>query len=123
MTIPGQVTTAHDKLLSNAGRMGDLLWNYNWKDVKVYSINEECRNIIVSISEQLITWVDQRFADKTPVIKDLLTEYLTGNIILEYDRTKRATLDRYIGKTQSKLGEDPATEITMQRTAKRNRQL
>jgi uncharacterized protein involved in exopolysaccharide biosynthesis len=115
LVLPSNINTLRDRLIGNVSQLSDLLANYNWRDVKVVSINEESRSLINEITNQIRTWVEQRFTDKSPDVREVVVEYLSGNIIMDFNRTKRASLDTYIGKTRTKLGEDPGTEITLQR--------
>ena len=115
LALPANIESDDKKLLANVSKLTDLLSNYHWKDVKVLNVNEESRLLIEKISVDIKTWVDQKFADNTPELRDILTQYLTGNIIMDFNRAKRASLDRYIGRTRTRLGEDPATEITIER--------
>jgi uncharacterized protein involved in exopolysaccharide biosynthesis len=115
LVLPANINTLRDKLIGNVSQLADLLANYNWRDVKVVSINEESRSLITEITNQIRTWAEQRFTDKSPDVREIVVEYLAGNIIMDFNRTKRAGLDTYIGKTRTRLGEDPGTEITLQR--------
>ena len=112
---PAQVLAERERLLGNVNRLEDLLSNYSWKDTKIFSLNEESRTLINDISTQLKTWTDERFSDQSLIVKSSISDYLSGNISIDYNRAKRASLDRYIGRTQSVRGEDPTTAVTMQR--------
>jgi uncharacterized protein involved in exopolysaccharide biosynthesis len=115
LVLPAAVSTIREKLLGNVTQLSNLLASYTWRDVRVVSINEESRGLLTQISNQIRTWVEQSFASQEPQVRETIVNYLTGNIILDYNRAKRSSLDSFIGKTRSKLGEDPGTEITMQR--------
>jgi uncharacterized protein involved in exopolysaccharide biosynthesis len=115
LVLPANINTLRDKLVGNVNQLSDLLANYNWKDVKVLSVNEESRGLISEITNQIRLWAEQHFSDKSADVRETVIEYLAGNIIMDFNRTKRASLDAYIGKTRTKLGEDPGTEITLQR--------
>jgi uncharacterized protein involved in exopolysaccharide biosynthesis len=115
LVLPANINTLRDKLLDNVTQLSSLLTSYTWKDVRVVSINEESRGLITEIATQTRVWVGQRFMAQAPEVRETIINYLSGNIILDFNRAKRASLDSFIGKTRSKLGEDPGTEITMQR--------
>jgi succinoglycan biosynthesis transport protein ExoP len=115
LVLPADISSLQEKLLGNVSQLSDLLTSYNWRDVKVVGINEESRGLIEEISSRIRTWVEQRFTDLPQSVRETVINYLTGNIILDFNRAKRASLDSYIGKTKSRLGQDPATEITIQR--------
>jgi succinoglycan biosynthesis transport protein ExoP len=114
LILPADISTLQEKLLGNISKLSDLLTSYNWRDVKVVSVNEESRGLIDQITSQIRLWVEQRYADQPQNVRDTVIDYLTGNIVLDFNRAKRASLDSYIGKTKSRLGQDPATEITIQ---------
>ncbi len=115
LVLPANINTLQERLLGNVSKLSDLLTSYNWRDVKVIGLNEESRGLIDQIGTQIRTWVEQRYADRPQNVRETVINYLTGNIILDFNRAKRASLDSYIGKTKSRLGQDPATEITIQR--------
>jgi succinoglycan biosynthesis transport protein ExoP len=115
LVLPANISSLQDKLLGNISNLSDLLTSYNWRDVKVVGINEESRSLINEISRQIRLWVDQRYADRSQDVRESIVNYLAGKIVLDFNRTKRAGLDGYIGKTKARLGQDPATEITMNR--------
>jgi polysaccharide biosynthesis transport protein len=115
MVLPANIDTIRDKLLGSVTQLSDLLTSYNWKDVRVVSVNEEARGLLDQMATQIKEWAGQRYADQTPDIRATIISYLSGNIVLDFNRAKRASLDSYIGKTRARLGENPGTAITMQR--------
>jgi len=115
LVLPAKIMGNREKLLNITSRLSELLTNYSWKDLRVYNLNEESRTLILSISDDIRDWAEQRHADLSSDATETISQYLSGNIILDYERSKRATLDRYISQTRIRLGEDPATEVTMQR--------
>ncbi len=115
LVLPSNIAALQERLLGNVNGLSDLLTSYNWRDVKVVGINEESRTLINQISAEIKSWVDQQFSAKEQLVRQTITDYLAGNIVLDFNRAKRAGLDNYIGKTKARLGQDPATEITMQR--------
>jgi uncharacterized protein involved in exopolysaccharide biosynthesis len=115
LNLPAQVLSKRDKLLNNAARLSDLLTNFDWRDGRIYNLNEESRNLILEINADIRTWATSRLADKDPGLLDLVTGYFAGNIVIDYNRSKRNTLDRYLLTRKSIAGEDPAEEITLSR--------
>jgi uncharacterized protein involved in exopolysaccharide biosynthesis len=115
LTLPPQIESMKDKLLGNASKLSDLLTNFTWRDASILSINEESRSLIDNMTTEIKTWVNQRYADSPQYLKDIIVEYQAGNVVIDFNRAKRATLDKYISQTKIKLGEDPATEVTMKR--------
>jgi len=115
LTLPAQIMTARDELTDKTNKLSDLLANFNWKDVRIYSLNEESRQLIQSITDEIRAWVEKRFAEEPREKRETIIDYLAGNVTLDFNRSKRTTLDNYISKTQIRLGEDPATEVTMDR--------
>lgn len=115
IVLPSQISAKRDRLIGNADRLSELLANYDWKDIRIYSINEESRNLIDEIKTDIGAWIDQRFPEQPLQERNLLVNYFSGNVIIDFNRAKRATLDRYLLKTKSLVGEDPSTEITLQR--------
>jgi polysaccharide biosynthesis transport protein len=115
LALPAVVEGQKTKLLGNSDKLSQLLSNYNWRDVKVLNLNEESRLLIEQISTEIRTWVEQQFVDKPAASRSTIEQYFAGNIILDYNRAKRASLDKYIGQTKSRLAQDPATAITIER--------
>lgn len=115
LVMPAGIDSQKRKLLNNSDKLSQLLSNYNWRDVKILNLNEESRMLIEQISSEINVWVDQQFSDKPPAARTILQQYLSGNIIIDFNRAKRASLDRYIGQTKSRLAQDPATAITIER--------
>jgi uncharacterized protein involved in exopolysaccharide biosynthesis len=115
LNLPAQIIGKEDKLLNSAGRLTDLLANYDWRDFRIYNLNEEARNLIIELGNDIKAWVDQRFPDYSKEQKSLVAGYLTGNIVLDFNRSKRTTLDQYILKAKTMVGQDPSTEITLSR--------
>ncbi len=114
-TLPPGVSTLRDRLLGNVNQLANLLTSYSWRDAKVVSLNEESRGLITDITTQIRTWAEQKYAASPANVRETIIEYLAGNIVTDFNHAKRASLDSYIGKTKTKLGEDPGTEITLQR--------
>ncbi|OGC89760.1 MAG: hypothetical protein A2W25_02635 [candidate division Zixibacteria bacterium RBG_16_53_22] len=115
ISLPAPVTAKRDKLLNTASRLSDLLASYDWRDIRIYSLNEEARNLIVELTNDIGAWVEERFPNYSQELRSLIGEYFTGNIKIDFNRAKRAILDQYILKAKTMVGEDPATEITMAR--------
>lgn len=114
-SLPAEIIVKKDRLLTNASRLSDLLSHYDWRDVRIYNLNEEARNLIVELNNDIGAWVDGRVPELSQEQKSLVSNYLAGNITLDFNRSKRATLDQYILKAKTMVGEDPTTEITLSR--------
>jgi len=67
------------------------------------------------LNNDIGAWVDGRVPELSQEQKSLVSNYLAGNITLDFNRSKRATLDQYILKAKTMVGEDPTTEITLSR--------
>ena len=115
LNLPAEIDSQKAKLLGISERLSQLLSNYNWRDVKVLNLNEESRLLIEQITAEIHSWVQQQFPDRPLATQTTIEQYFTGNIILDYNRAKRASLDMYIGQTKSRLAQDPATAITIER--------
>jgi uncharacterized protein involved in exopolysaccharide biosynthesis len=113
--LPAPIVGKKDRLLNNASRLSDLLTSYDWRDVRIYSLNEEARNLITEVTNDIYAWVNQLVPEYNQEQKTFIADYFAGNINIEFNRTKRAILDQYILKAKSMAGEDPATEITVSR--------
>jgi uncharacterized protein involved in exopolysaccharide biosynthesis len=115
INLPAQAATKRDRLLNNTARLSELLADFDWRDSRIFNLNEESRNLINEISADVRAWIDQRFADRGETQRALLASYFAGNIIIDFNRAKRATLDRYLLRARSLVGEDPSTEVTLMR--------
>jgi polysaccharide biosynthesis transport protein len=115
LVLPANVNALQEKLVGNVTQLSNLLADYTWRDVRVVSINEDSRTLIGEITSQIRLWAEQRYADQTPGVREIIINYISGNIVMDFNSAKRAGLDSFIGKTRARLGEDPGTEITMER--------
>ncbi len=115
ITIPDDLLAQKDQLLNTISTLTDLLTRHIWSDPKVLNLNEEIRNLLSGINDTITRYVMDEYSESPPHLRDSISNYLIGQLAIEFNRAKRATLDRSIVNIKNRLSRNPDTEITMQR--------
>lgn len=113
--LPQEILSQKDRLLNGVRRLADLLNSYTWKDPQVLNLNEESRVSLNNIGQNIRAYVDKKFADKTLPVKEQIVEYLMTSVNMDFNQSKQLTLNKAISRIKSRIGQDPAIEVTMQR--------
>jgi succinoglycan biosynthesis transport protein ExoP len=115
ITIPDELATQKDQLLTTISTLTDLLTRHTWKDPKVLNLNEEARNLLSQINDNIRRFVIQEYSDSPPQIREFISNYVIGQLAIEFNRAKKTTLDQSIVNIKNRLSRNPDTEVTMQR--------
>ncbi len=115
LNIPNELQAAKDQLLKTISKLTDLITKHSWRDPKVLNLNEEARIMLADLNTRIKGDVNRRYADRSESIRDNIAAYLIGQLNLDFNREKRITLDKSIGRIKSQLSKNPDSEITMER--------
>jgi len=115
LDVPDDITNDKNRLISTISTLTDLLTRFNWKDPQILNLNEQARVLLGELNNRIKAYVEERFSDKTIEIRDDISNYLQKTIEIEFNRTKKETLDKSIVEIRNRLSRNPDTEITMQR--------
>lgn len=115
ITIPDDLLAQKDQLLNTISTLTDLLTRHIWSDPMVLNLNEEARDLLSRINNNIPRYVTAEYSDSPPLLRDNMSNYLIGQLAIEFNLAKRATLDQSIVNIKNRLSKNPDTEITMQR--------
>jgi len=115
LDLPGDIESDKDRLMGTISKLTDLLTRFSWRDPRVLNLNEEARVLLDEINQKIDNNIDSRFSDKTPQVRHTISDYLNAQIEIDFNRTKKTTLDQSIIEIRNRLSKNPDTEITMQR--------
>ncbi len=115
IAIPDDLKAQKNQLLTTISTLTDLLTRHIWKDPKVLNLNEEARNLLSRINGDIERYVMKEYSDSSPQLRENISNYLIGQLAIEFNRAKRTTLDQSIVNIKNRLSKNPDTEVTMQR--------
>lgn len=115
ISMPDNLIIQKDRLLTNISTFADLLTRYSWKDPQVLNLNEEARNLLSRINNDITGFVMEEYSDSPPQLRDNISNYFIGQLAIDFNRAKRATLDQSIVKIKNRLSRNPDIEITLLR--------
>ncbi|MCP4581248.1 MAG: hypothetical protein GY839_06490 [candidate division Zixibacteria bacterium] len=102
-------------LMGTIPRLAELLGRYSWRDGKVVALNQEAKDISLSIKNGIQDYVDLAFPSLPDYGKTDLTRYLMLGINVEFMQTKSSAMGKSIGKIKSRLSKNPDVEVTLDR--------
>ena len=115
LSLPANIENDKSRLLTNITTLTDLLTRYSWRDPKILRLNEEARLLLGATNDKISEYVNERFKDKSDRMRQAITNYLVTLLEIEFNRSKKMTLDNSIIEIKNRLSRNPDTEITMQR--------
>lgn len=115
INLPVDLIPEKNRLISNISTLADLLGRYSWRDPKVLSLNEEAKNTLTDLNGKIKDYVEQEYSDKPPAIRDAIGKFLIGNLAIEFNSSKRKTLNQSIVAIKSRLSNNPDSEVTLSR--------
>ncbi len=115
ITLPDDLLAQENQLLNTISTLTDLLTRHIWSDPKVLNLNEEARDLLSRNNSGITRYVMQEYSDRPPQLRENMSNYLIGQLAIEFNRAKKATLDRGIVSIKNRLSRNPDTEIAIQR--------
>jgi uncharacterized protein involved in exopolysaccharide biosynthesis len=115
ISLPGTVTRQKQELMNTIPRLAEHLGRYSWRDGKVVALNQEAKDISVSIKGEIEDYVDRAFSSLPDYGQTDLSRYLMLGVDIEFMQTKSAAMGKSIGKIKSRLSKNPDVEVTLDR--------
>lgn len=115
INLPVELIPEKNRLLSNISTLTDLLTRYSWRDPKVLSLNEESKNILINLNNRIDAYVESEYSDESPAVRETIGKFISGNLAIEFNRSKRKTLNQSIVKIKTRLSDNPDSEVTLNR--------
>jgi uncharacterized protein involved in exopolysaccharide biosynthesis len=115
INLPAELIPEKNRLLSNISTLTDLLTRYSWRDPKVLSLNEESKNILINLNNRIDAYVESEYSGESPAVRETIGKFISGNLAIEFNRSKRKTLNQSIVKIKTRLSDNPDSEVTLNR--------
>jgi len=115
INFPFELSGDRNRLLANIEKLTDLLTKHSWRDPKVLNLNEEAKNMLTDLNNRIKIYIETEYSDKSIAIRETISKYLTGELAIEFNLSKRKTLDQSIVTIKSRLTDNPDSEVTMDR--------
>jgi len=115
LVLTSEIQSERSRLLSMVSDLTELLSKFSWSDPRVLTLNENAKGLISNLNNKIKSMVQTQFASKSYPIRENISNYLLGQMNVEYNRSKRSALDKSIVEIKSRLSRNPGSQITMSR--------
>jgi uncharacterized protein involved in exopolysaccharide biosynthesis len=115
LQLPGAAATLKADLMNSISRLAELLGRNNWRDAKVMTLNQEAKNLLAKIEEQIQSHVSAAYSSNPISLRGYIARYVVLGVNIDFLSSKKTALERSVGHIKSRLSRDPDMEVTLHR--------
>jgi polysaccharide biosynthesis transport protein len=95
--------------------LAELLGRNNWRDAKVMSLNQDAKDLLAKIEEQIKSHVALAYSSNSSSVQGYIARYIVLGVNTDFLSSKKTALERSVGHIKSRLSRDPDLEVSLQR--------